>query len=233
MRFQFIHANRSSFPVKKMCHVFKLSLSGYYRRCTAPLSSRQIERENLKGRIREIFAKHNGMVGSPIVTADIHDDPAFSKVSRPRVARLMREMGLKCGTVKKFVVTTDSKHNEPVAPNLLDRKFAVSSPDQVWVSDITYLKVGSRWYYLTVFLDLFSRLVVGWDLSASLERHSAIRALKKSILRRRPGRWLMVHSDRGVQYASTDFRNVLQRQGFVQSMSRKGNCWDNGVPRTP
>lgn len=119
-----------------MCHVFKLSLSGYYRWCTAPLSSRQMERENLKGRIRGIFAKHNGMVGSPIVSADIHDDPAFSKVSRPRVARLMREMGLKCGTVKKFVVTTDSKHNEPVAPNLLDRKFAVSSPDQVWVSEV-------------------------------------------------------------------------------------------------
>jgi putative transposase len=161
-----------------MCHVLKLSLSGYSRWSKAPLSSRQIEKENLKERIREIFAKHNGMVGSPMVTADIHDDPAFSKVSRPRVARLMREMGLKCGTVKKIVVTTDSQHNEPVAPNLLDRKFAVSSPDQIWVSDMTYLKVGSRWYYLTVFLDLFSRFAVGWDLSASLERHSAIRALK-------------------------------------------------------
>ena len=141
-------------------------MSGYSRWSKAPLSSRQIEKENLKERIREIFAKHNGMVGSPMVTADIHDDPAFSKVSRPRVARLMREMGLKCGTVKKIVVTTDSQHNEPVAP------------DQIWVSDMTYLKVGSRWYYLTVFLDLFSRFAVGWDLSASLERHSAIRALK-------------------------------------------------------
>lgn len=229
MKFQFIKENRSSFPVKKMCHVLKLSLSGYYRWWKAPLSSRQIEKENLKRRIRELFAKHNGMVGSPIITADLHDDPGFSKVSRPRVARLMREMGLKCRTVKKFVVTTDSKHNEPVAPNLLDRQFTTSSPDQVWVSDITYLKVGSKWYYLTVFLDLFSRIVVGWDLSASLERHSAIRALNKSILRRRPSQGLMVHSDRGVQYASADFRGVLQRQGFVQSMSRKGNCWDNAV----
>jgi putative transposase len=229
MKFQFIKENRSSFPVKKMCHVLKLSLSGYYRWRKAPLPSRQIEKENLKRHIRELFAKHNGMVGSPIITADLHDDPGFSKVSRPRVARLMREMGLKCRTVKKFVVTTDSKHTEPVAPNLLDRKFNTSSPDQVWVSDITYLKVGSKWYYLSVFLDLFSRIVVGWDLSASLERHSVIRALNKSILRRRPGQGLMVHSDRGVQYASADFRNVLQRQGFVQSMSRKGNCWDNAV----
>ncbi len=142
----------------------------------------------------------------------------------------MRDMGLKCRTVKKFVVTTDSKHNEPVAPNLLDRQFTVPTPDTAWVSDITYLKVGKRWYYLTVFIDLFSRIVVGWDLSASLERYSAIRALNKAILRRRPGhQGLMVHSDRGVQYASKDFRAVLQKHSFVQSMSRKGNCWDNAV----
>jgi putative transposase len=229
MRFQFIEVNRSSFPVKKMCHILKVSQSGYYRWRKAPLSPRQIENERLKRRIRELFAKHNGMAGSPMITADLHDDPEFSKVSRPRVARLMREMGLKCRTVKKFVVTTDSKHNDPVAPNLLDRNFNVSSPDRVWVTDITYLKVGRKWHYLTVFLDLFSRIVVGWDLSASLERHSAIRGLNKSILRRCPGQGLMIHSDRGVQYASADFRGVLQKQGFVQSMSRKGNCWDNAV----
>jgi len=229
MRFQFIKENRSSFPVKKMCHVLKLSQSGYYRWSTAPVSSRQIEKENLKSRIRELFAKHRGMAGSPLITADLREDPSFSKVSRPRVARLMREMGLRCRTVKKFVVTTDSKHNEPVAPNLLERKFDVASPDQVWVTDITYLKIGSKWCYLTVFLDLFSRLVVGWDLSASLERHSAIRALKKSILHRCPSEGLMIHSDRGVQYASADFRRVLRKHGFIQSMSRKGNCWDNAV----
>jgi putative transposase len=171
------------------------------------------------------------MAGSPIITADLREDPEFSRVSRNRVARHMRDMGLKCRTVKKFVVTTDSKHNEPVAPNLLDRQFTVPTPDTAWVSDITYLKVGRKWYYLTVFIDLFSRIIVGWDLSASLERYSAIHALNKAILRRRPGRGLMVHSDRGVQYASKDFRAVLQKHGFVQSMSRKGNCWDNGVPR--
>ena len=229
MRFQFIRENGSAFPVKKMCHVLKVSLSGYYRWRKAPLSLRQMEKENLKRRIRELFALHKGMVGSPIITADIHDDPAFSKVSRPRIARLMKEMGLKCRTVKKFVVTTDSKHKDPVAPNLLDRKFNTPSPDQVWVSDITYLKVGNKWYYLTVFLDLFSRIVVGWDLSDSLERHSVIRALHKSILRRCPGKGLMIHSDRGVQYASADFRGILHRHGYIQSMSRKGNCWDNAV----
>ncbi|WP_407929146.1 IS3 family transposase [Desulfomarina profundi] len=229
MIFKFIKENRSSFPVKKMCHVFNVSPSGYYRWIKAPISTRQIEKDHLKKRIQELFEQHNGMVGSPIITADLHDQPEFSNVSRQRVARMMKEMGLKCRTVKKFVVTTDSKHTEPVAPNLLDRKFTVSSPDLVWVTDITYLKIGSKWHYLTVFIDLFSRIVVGWDLSDSLERHSAIRALNKAILRRHPGQGLMVHSDRGVQYASSDFRALLQKRGFVQSMSRKGNCWDNAV----
>ncbi|PQP33012.1 hypothetical protein C6A36_01450 [Desulfobacteraceae bacterium SEEP-SAG10] len=169
------------------------------------------------------------MVGSPMMTADLHEDPEFSKVSRNRVARHMKEMGLKCRTVKKFVVTTDSKHKEPVSPNLLDRQFTVPTPDTVWVSDITYLKVGRKWHYLTVFIDLFSRIVVGWDLSESLERYSAMRALNKAILRRRPSQGLMIHSDRGIQYASGDFRAILKKHRFIQSMSRKGNCWDNAV----
>ena len=116
-----------------------------------------------------------------------------------------------------------------MAPNLLNRNFTVSSPDRVWVTDITQLKVGRKWHYLTVFIDLYSRIVVGWDFSTSLERHSAIRALKKSIARRGSGQRLMVHSDRGVQYASGDFRAVLEKHGFAQGMRRKGNCWDNAV----
>jgi putative transposase len=229
MKYKFINDNRSSFPVKKMCHVFHISPSGYCCWRKAPLSNRRAQNEALKKRIRELFYQHRGMVGSPIITADLREDPAFSNVSRNRVARLMREMGLKCKTVKKFVVTTDSKHNEPVAPNLLDRQFSVSTPDTVYVSNITYLKVGRKWHYLTVFIDLFSRLVVGWDLSDSLERFSAIRALNKAILRLRPGQGLMVHSDRGIQFASRDFRAVLDKHGFIQSMSRKGICWDNAV----
>lgn len=186
MRFQFIEKNRSSFPVKKMCLFLKVSQSEYYFWRKAPLSLRKTENDKLKSRISELYVKHNGMAGSPMITADLQDDPIFSKVSRLRVARMMREMGLKCSTVKKFVVTTDSKHKEPVAPNLLDRNFTMFSPDQVWVTDITYLEVGRKWHYLTVFIDLFSRIVVGWDLSVSLERHSVIKALNKSVLRRRP-----------------------------------------------
>lgn len=229
MKFQFIESNRSSFPVKKMCQVLNVSQSGFYYWRAAPVSNREAERQRFRSRIKELYVEHKGMIGSPLLTADLRDDSEFSKVSRNRVARHMKDMGLRCQSVKKFAVTTDSKHGEPIAPNLLDRKFTVSAPDIVYVTDITYLKVGRNWHYLTVFIDLFSRLIVGWDLSDSLERHSAIRALNKTIQKRRPGHGVMVHSDRGVQYASSDFRAVLQKHHCVQSMSRKGNCWDNAV----
>ena len=229
MKFQFIESHRSSFPVKKMCHVLSVSQSGYYRWRKAPVSTRKAEKKKLQSRIKELYAEHKGMIGSPMLTADLRDDAEFSKISRNRVARHMKEMGLKCRYVKKFAITTDSKHGKLVAPNLLDRQFTVLTPDTTYVTDITYLKVGVKWHYLTVFIDLFSRIVVGWDLSDSLERHSAIRALNKAIQRRRPGQGLMIHSDRGVQYASSEFRAVLQKHQFIQSMSRKGNCWDNAV----
>ncbi len=229
MRFQFIKENRSLFPVKKMCQILQVSKSGFYRWLKAPLSQREQEKVRLRSRITALYHWHKGMAGSPLITRDLHDEPEFCGISRARVARYMKEMGLKCKTVKRFAVTTDSKHNEPVAPNIVNRQFSVATPDTTWVSDITYLKVGSRWYYLAVFIDLFSRTVVGWDLSDSLERHSVIRALRKAIFKRRPGAGLIVHSDRGIQYASADFRNILKSNGFIQSMSRKGNCWDNAV----
>jgi putative transposase len=229
VRYQFIQKNRSSFPVMKMCRTFNISPSGFYHWQNRPCSARQDENNRIKQRISELYIEHKGMVGSPMITADLRSEPEFAAVSKNRVARHMRDMGLRCRTTKKFVVTTDSKHNEPVAPNILNREFSVSSPNTAWVSDITYVKVGPKWQYLTVFIDLFSRIVVGWDLSESLERHSMIRAFQKALWRRRPGEGLLVHSDRGVQYASGDFRELLKEKKFVQSMSRKGNCWDNAV----
>lgn len=229
MRYQFIQENRSSFPVMKMCRTFNISPSGFYRWQKKPCSARQSENNRIRQRIGELYTEHNGMAGSPMITADLRSEPEFATVSKNRVARHMKDMGLRCRTTKKFVVTTDSKHDQPVAPNLLNREFSVSYPNTAWVSDITYIKVGSKWQYLTVFIDLFSRIVVGWDLSESLERHSMIRAFQKALWRRRPGEGLLVHSDRGAQYASADFRKLLKDKKFIQSMSRKGNCWDNSV----
>ena len=229
MRYQFVQDNRCSFPVMKMCQVFKISQSGYYRWRKNPLSVRKVRNERLRKRIGELYAEHKGMAGSPMIAADLRAEPEFSTVSKNRVGRHMKEMGLRCQATKKFVVTTDSKHNEPIAPNVLNRQFSSPSPNAAWVSDITYVKVGSKWKYLTVFIDLYSRIVVGWDLSNSLDRHSMIHAFQKALWSRQPPPGLLVHSDRGVQYASADFRNLLKKKQFIQSMSRKGDCWDNAV----
>ncbi len=207
----------------------QISMSGYYAWRKRPESHRQRANTLLRKQILAIYNEHNGMIGSPMLTAELHDEPLFQSVSQARVTRHMRVLGLRCKYAKKFVPTTDSVHTEPVAPNLLNRNFATSVPNKAWVTDITYIKVGQKWHYLTVFIDLYSRMVVGWDLSYSLERHSVIHALKKAVARRKASSGLLIHSDRGIQYASKDFRRCLKKNGYIQSMSRKGNCWDNAV----
>ena len=164
-----------------------------------------------------------------MITADLRSEKGVATVGKNTVARHMKDMGLRCRTAKKFVATTDSKHHEPIAPNLFNRDCSVSSPNPAWVSDIPDVKVGHLWDALTVWIDLFSRIVVGGDLSKSLERHSRIRAFQKALFRRQAGEGLLVHSDRGVQDARADFRNLLKKKNFVQSRSRKGNGWDHAV----
>ncbi len=229
MKYRFVEENRSRYTIVKMCKALNISESGYRSWRKNPVSPRSSETKRLKARIAELFKEHNQKVGSPMIWADLRSEPEWNSVGIKRVARLMKEMGLRCRSTRKFVATTDSKHKEPVAPNLLERKFTVSAPNKVWVTDITYVRVGRKWCYLTVFIDLYSRMIVGWDLSKSLERVSVMNALGKAWWNRQPNKGLMVHSDRGVQYASKDFRLQLKQFGAVQSMSRKGNCWDNAV----
>jgi len=181
----------------------------------------------LDAEIREIYDGSRGRYGSPKITRELQD--RGRRVSKSRVARRMRAAGLRSKVRRKYRVTTDSKHHFPVAPNLLERKCTTTAPDKVWASDITYLATRSGWLYLTVIIDLFSRLVVGWALSSSLSHDMVVTALKRAIRRRRPGKGLVFHSDRGVQYACSDFREELDKYGFIQSMSRKGDCWDNAV----
>ena len=151
------------------------------------------------------------------------------KASRKRVGASMERQGLRFKPKRRFRITTDSKHAFPVAPNLLNRNFTVTAPNQVWVTDITYLPSRSGWLYLTVFIDLFSRLVIGWAVSTSLGHEGVVEALYRAVWRRRPPAGLMIHSDRGVQYCCDGFRKAIAALHFVQSMSRKGNCWDNAV----
>ena len=149
------------------------------------------------------------------------------RISRARIGRLMRQQGLCCKTRRRFRATTNSNHTLPVAPNHLDRPFQVAEPDRVYVGDITYVATGEGWLYLAVFLDLFSRQAVGWAMSAWMTADLVLDALHMARWRRRPGKGLLVHSDRGSPYASGRFQTLLKEQGYLCSMSRKGNCWDN------
>ena len=204
-----------------------VSPNGFYSWVKRPLAEQKLKKIELQKAIEVEYGKHNGMAGSPLITKDLKEIPKWKSVSRTRVSREMKALGIQSKTRKKWTVTTNSDHNEPVAENILNRKFDVKIPNRVWVSDLTYIRVKSHWAYLVVFIDLFNRKVVGWDLSSSLETKSTLKAFRKAIWNRKPHAGLLVHSDQGVQYASKDFRNELAENKCIQSMSRRGNCWDN------
>jgi len=230
MKYRFIKENRSKFPVVRMCQNLNVSKSGYYQWRVRKKPVSRVARESLMNRISELFyLKHKQMAGSPLITQDLHDDPEYQRVHRSRVATLMKDMGLRCRIQKKFVVTTDSDHKKPIAENLLNREFNPKHATRYLVGDITYLRVGSHWEYLSVFIDLYSRKIVGWDLSRRLTAESTCNAFGKFLYRYNYPQGVLVHSDRGIQYASEQFRTLLDDSGALQSMSRKGNCWDNAV----
>jgi len=177
--------------------------------------------------IRRLFGAHKERAGSPKITYLLQQEGW--RVGKNRVAHRMREMGLRSKVRRAYRTTTDSRHKHPVAPNRLQRNFTAQGPDQVYVSDLTCIRTRSGWLYLTIILDLYSRLVVGWALSDSLSHEAVLKALRRAIGRRRPSRGLIFHSDRGVQYACKSFRKALKTHGFLSSMSRKGDPWDNAV----
>lgn len=229
MKYTFMEQFRTEFPIVKMSKVLGVSSTGFYSWLNRPTSIQKLKKLDLQSAIKEEYENHEGMVGSPTITKDLNDVSQWKNISRTRVAREMNLLGLKSKTHKKWTVTTDSKHKEPIAENLLNREFSRDTPNKAWVSDLTYLRVKSHWVYLVVFIDLFNRKVVGWDLSSSLETKSTVHAFRKAIWNRKPPKGLLVHSDRGVQYASKEFRKELNLNSCIQSMSRKGNCWDNAV----
>jgi len=227
MKYWFIDQHRCTHGVQKMCLVIGASRSGYYGWKRQPQSKRQRENEKILMEIRESHKNSHRAYGSPRITEDLRANG--TKCSENRVARLMKVHGIIAKAKKKFKATTSSKHNLPVAENLLNQDFAAEKPNTVWVSDITYIWTLEGWLYLSVILDLYSRQVVGWAMSDRLTAGFVIKALHQAIGRRNPDRGCILHSDRGVQYASADFRDVLNSHGFIQSMSRKGNCYDNAV----
>lgn len=215
------------FPIEKMSAVFKVSRSGYYRWLSSPPSARARENQQLNRAIHRVWEGSGQCYGSPRIHQQLLAE-GWS-VSRPRIARLMAKMGIASRIRRKWVATTDSKHSFPVAPNLLGRQFWPSRLGQVWVSDITYLPSEAGWLYLTTVMDLADRQVIGWSLSKGLTANQTVIPAWKAACQRRPitGE-LIFHSDRGIQYACKEFTETLKASKLVtQSMSRKGNCWDN------
>lgn len=217
------------FPVEKMCQVLKVSKSGYYCWLKSGPSKLWLENQKLSLLIQSIFELSHSSYGSPRIKEELQ--ALGYEVSRPRVARLMKANHLFARRKKKFKITTDSKHNYPIAPNLLNQNFKVSRQNQVWVSDITYIHTKQGWLYLTVIIDLFNRKIVGWSLSSNLTtENTIIKAWNMAIKNQPITQSLIFHSDRGIQYASYRFTNIIKNNSLVkQSMSRKGNCWDNAV----
>jgi transposase InsO family protein len=210
-----------------MCRALEVSAAGYYAWRARKPSRRATENERLVEQIKAVHAASRGIYGSPKIHRELRRDG--ETVNHKRVARLMKEQGLKAKRVKKSRRTTDSCHSLPVADNVLARQFRAGRPDEVWASDITYVWTEEGWLYLAVFLDLYSRLVVGWAVSQDLSTEFVETAFMQGQARRGETVSPLIHSDRGSQYAGAAFRGRLSAWGCAQSMSRKGNCWDNAV----
>jgi len=213
-----------------LCQTLDVSPSGYYDwqlRLTSP-GPRAIQNQALTEEIKAIHARSRETYGSPRIVMELRKSGA--RHGRNRIARIMQEKGL-CGRQKGRyrIQTTDSNHDEPIAPNRLAEAPKPTAPNQIWVGDITYIKVGEYWLYLAAILDLYSRKIVGWAMSERIDTPLILNALSMALLHRQPPANLLFHSDRGVQYASGDYRSALAQAGLTASMSRKGNCYDNAA----
>lgn len=227
MKYAAIAAHVGTYTVAFMCRVLGVVPSGYYAWLQRPTSKRAQQDDALQPHVRAAFQASRQRYGSPRVHAELRAQG--HRVSRKRVARLMRAAGLRARSRRRFRHTTQSKHREPLAPNVVARQFEVTEPNQVWVSDLTYLLTQTGFVYLAVILDLYARRVVGWAVSDSLDATVAVTALQRALALRPAPSGLVHHSDRGVHYACADYRAVLKSHGVQRSMSRKGNCWDNAV----
>ena len=213
--------------MKKMCRVLDVSRSGYYSWAKHHTSVRQRENERLLLYIQQAYVRGRGTYGSPRIRAELKDNGI--QCGKNLIARLMKENGIKAKTKRRFKATTKSRHDLLVAENLLKRKFSSESANKVWFSDITFIWTKEGWMYLAAILDAFNRQIVGWSMSDRLNHGILADALQKALRGRKPEAGLIFHSDRGTQYASYAFRDIMDKYGFVQSMSSSGNCYDNAM----
>ena len=226
MSFCFIEDHRDTYPVQLMCSVLEVSPAGYYAWRLRPQSARSAANYELLSAIKQLHQDNHGRYGSPRIHIALQNQGRG--VSRGRIERLMRRHGVRAIMAPpRRVRTTDSRHDLPVAPNLINRNFTAVEPNQVWLADITYIETAEGWLYLAAVMDLFSRKIVGWAMRDHLRTELASTALAMAITRQRPATGLIHHSDRGVQYAAHDYRTRLRSAGIQASMSRKADCYDN------
>ncbi len=216
------------FALARMCRALEVSRSGYYAFRKRPKSKNRIDNEKLLIEIRRIFWDNDRNYGSPRIWNQLHN-VEHVRCSENRVAGVMRSNGIVAIQKRRFRVTTNSKHDHPVWPNVLNRNFSVEKPNAVWVSDITYVWTLEGWLYVAAILDLFSRGIVGLAMDKTIAETLTTQAMRQAILRRNPGKGLILHSDRGSQFAGNDFKTILAQNEFIGSMSKKGDCWDNAV----
>jgi len=224
MKYQFIYDRHVRYSLCLQCTVLEVSRAGYYQWRKRGVSKRACENQKLRTRSRELYWQHKGRYGSPRITVALQREGYLC--SHNRVARLMHEEGLHARAKRKYCRTTVSDHRK-ASPNLVDRQFQVAVPDRVLTSDITYVATNEGWLFVATVLDLCTRKIVGLAMRSDMTAELVSEALEQAIARRdlKPG--MILHSDRGVQYSSDAYRNIIARHGFHQSMSRKGNCWDN------
>jgi putative transposase len=225
MRYRAIQEHDRRYPIRLMCRALAVSAAGYYAWRSRPESPRAVSARTVLSAIRVIHRESRETYGSPSIWDALVKQG--HRIGEHRVARLMRQNGIRAKTVKKWRATTQSNHRLPVAQNTLNRQFMVEAPNRVWAGDLTYVWTTEGWLYLAVLLDLYSRRVIGWAMGHRLTVDLAEQALTMALVTRRPEAGLLHHSDRGSQYAASRYQQLLDAQGLVPSMSRKGNCWDN------
>jgi putative transposase len=225
VKYKFMKDNQNIYHVNSMSEVLKISRSSYYAWLNRPMSAREKYNRYLSERIRSIYEQRKRVYGCLRITAELKEE-GFS-CSKNRVARLMRKQGITAKTKRRFRVTTNSKHKLPVSNNLVEMQFNPEKKNSLWTTDITYIRTREGWLYLSVVLDLWSRSVISWSADRSMDENLVIKPLEKAIRNRQPGSELILHSDRGSQYASHRLRQILKENNITQSMSSKGNCYDN------
>lgn len=228
MKFAWIREHRCEFPVDAMCRVLAVSRSGFYAWLRRPPCKRAERGKALAKMVGEVFDEFDERYGSPRIVRELRK--RGESVSENTVARRMREEGIRAKAARRFVPqTTDSEHGLPVAENRLARDFSATEPNRKWVTDITYIETGEGWLYLSAVLDLFSRMIVGWSMADHMRTEMTLDSLSMAVTRRKPEAGLLHHSDRGSQYASREYQDLLAANGCVCSMSRAGNCYDNAA----